>query len=886
MFLLTLVSATELAFDNEVGTGFNATWDNFLGNLIGGTIFGTSGNFTSNLTVDTNTFFVDSVLNRVGINTSTPQNTLNVLGDVNVSVGSIFVDEDHFIQLGDSGLRLKRGSAVFGADFLRLGTSSGMKHIGTPSALSFWSNTGTDGSGTFEPGWVLQANGGMNMFNTNQGDVANRFLNIDFSSGVHIESGNLSVDNNIGIGTTTPQNTLNVIGDGNITGIFYVGEFSGPINWTNLQNYPVLCPSGTFLTQLDDSVTCTAPVADDVDPGNFPAGNYSFDTNTLFIDSVLNRVGIGTNSPGFKLVVNSSEINTVASFQSTDTRASIKIEDSTDAAFVVMDNTIMSLGHLGRAAIANGINILSDGKVGMGTNNPQHKLDVRGNGSFTGNLYFGNALTEFIRQDLSEGINILELNSLEFIDFVVNGTKTTTFSIDAMGPVNDNVIDLSNSVVRWRNLYLGSNADILGNLTVGGNLSLEFGDLVSEQNPDGADAIRIKGTDYIDIVIGGMTGLFAIWNVADTIPIFYVNERGDTNIAGDLIVDTNTLFADAGNNRIGVLTTTPQNTLNVLGDGNFTGNLTADIYFGNGSQLDGVLKDTGDTATGSYVFNDNLSIGNSVGGEGWYIYQDTLSSYLDSIKNGIKIRTERAVDKIGFYPNRTLTLELRNTRTLMYVNLIVIGGNITADYIFADRVGINTLTPQNTLNVLGDGNFTGNLTIGDKLTFSFGEFIDNLVDGWLRVTGNLNVTGNFTGNQFYGETNIHPDGNITVIINTQGVHENITGFNESTSNGFTLIGNHSLRVDIAGVYDADFWISSSGGVNKIYESCLAVNGEHATPHAHRRQGTPGDIGSISGGGILLLNEGDMINLQIKNTEGTQNVDIFYAGMRFDRIGNL
>ena len=41
-------------------------------------------------------------------------------------------------------------------------------------------------------------------------------------------------------------------------------------------------------------------------------------------------------------------------------------------------------------------------------------------------------------------------------------------------------------------------------------------------------------------------------------------------------------------------------------------------------------------------------------------------------------------------------------------------------------------------------NTTGNLTIGEKITFSLGEIIDNIVDGWVRVTGNLNVTGNLS----------------------------------------------------------------------------------------------------------------------------------------------
>jgi len=36
----------------------------------------------------------------------------------------------------------------------------------------------------------------------------------------------------------------------------------------------------------------------------------------------------------------------------------------------------------------------------------------------------------------------------------------------------------------------------------------------------------------------------------------------------------------------------------------------------------------------------------------------------------------------------------------------------------------------------------GNLTITDRIVFGFGEIIDNLVDGWLRLTGNVEVTQN------------------------------------------------------------------------------------------------------------------------------------------------
>ena len=87
------------------------------------------------------------------------------------------------------------------------------------------------------------------------------------------------------------------------------------------------------------------------------------------------------------------------------------------------------------------------------------------------------------------------------------------------------------------NFVQKSGDTMTGDLTLAGaNLSMDFGNFVSELNPDGADAIRIKGTDSVDVVIGSMTGLYAVWNVADTIPVFFVNERGDTDVTGDLTV--------------------------------------------------------------------------------------------------------------------------------------------------------------------------------------------------------------------------------------------------------------------------------------------------------------------------------------------------------------
>jgi len=77
-------------------------------------------------------------------------------------------------------------------------------------------------------------------------------------------------------------------------------------------------------------------------------------------------------------------------------------------------------------------------------------------------------------------------------------------------------------------------------MTLSGDLSLGFGDLVSEQNPDTVNAIRLKGTaSDVDVVLGA-SGYFGIWNAADTVQndnIFSVNSLGNTVIAGDLTVN-------------------------------------------------------------------------------------------------------------------------------------------------------------------------------------------------------------------------------------------------------------------------------------------------------------------------------------------------------------
>ncbi len=148
---------------------------------------------------------------------------------------------------------------------------------------------------------------------------------------------------------------------------------------------------------------------------------------------------------------------------------------------------------------------------------------------------------------------------------------------------------------------------------------------------------------------------------------------------------------------------------------------------------------TGDNMTG----NLNMT-GNNITSVG--------DLYVDTIHGGSPVRF---ADGINLSWNGTI-------RNITSVNYLI------ADFLQGNGEGLVNLTASNETylerNATTDLNMTNNdVSNIDKLLFNLGEYIDNLVDGWLKLWGNLHVEGNLNVSENLSVTNRLSIGNQTLF---------------------------------------------------------------------------------------------------------------------------
>src|SRR3989344_5444559 len=589
----------------------------------------TFGNF--NQTFNGTTLFLWALTNRIGIGTTTPQNLLNVVGDANVT-GLIYGNGSQLTNVNASTL-----DGYDSSYFMPLNTSV----VGNFDFNGGWQNGGFSISGGnifAQTGYFynisslqvtnLNVNGSMNSYLDNQfdlGNATNRWRNIVLGSNLTVDTNILFVDSNsdkVGIITTTPQNTLNVVGDANATGTMYAQRtknlsigydyatngslISSEANWNaNYSNFTTIYgyAINDSLWTLNYSDYLTKPTWAQVTNGtsvarvdaanSFGAFNQTFNTSNLVIWALLNRTGIQTISPQNTLNV-IGDVNATTTVFSQNKNLSLGYDYALNASSTGITWATAYNGTLAKTDAANSFGVFNQtfntsnlviwallNRTGIQTTSPQNTLNIVGDVNATTSVFAQNT------KNLSIGYDYATNGSL------LSGETNWNANYSNFTTVYGNALGWANNASNFTTVY----GNQLGNAS---NMTTIYGYALNDSLWTLNYSTYLLKPTWAQVTNGTNVAL-----------ITAANSFGAFNQS----FNTSNLFIWALLNRTGIGTTSPQNDFNVIGDANATGTVyaqrTKNLSIGFDYATNGSLSDT-DTFVANYS-NFTTVYGNALG---------------------------------------------------------------------------------------------------------------------------------------------------------------------------------------------------------------------------------------------------------------------------------
>ena len=411
---------------------------------------------------------------------------------------------------------------------------------------------------------------------------------VNISNNLKVGSGHLFVDtlnNQVGLNTNTPLANLHVNGNTYVNTDLRVGS-------------KLLVDSGAsdsnVLVVTGGNIKADFLYGDGSNITNITSSQWTtVNTNELYYNT--GNVGIGNQNPAATLDVTGN------TYVSSDFRVGSKLLVDSGASdsnvLVVTGGNIKADFLYGDGS--NITNITSSqwttvntnelyyngGNVGIGNQNPSTTLDVTGTSSFSDDLAVG---TDKLFVDVSAGR-------------VGVGTATPAYTLDIVGDINftgnltQNGTEFEGGGGAWTAgtgsaiYYTAGNVGIANTnpqhtLSIGSNLYVEDA---------GSNVLVVDGNVAASQITLGEIGIVPSYGLDDVVSESNTTTKtvhlsnvttgvittsnavigGELTINGNVAVDTDTLFVDSVNDRVGVGTTTPGSALDVVGDVNIVSNV-------------------------------------------------------------------------------------------------------------------------------------------------------------------------------------------------------------------------------------------------------------------------------------------------------------------------
>ena len=502
------------------------------------------------------------------------------------------IDEGGNLGIGTSSpvsmLHINNDSSDKGGEIVLSLTSTNNPPLSTDDLGSLWFGS-LEGSGYRAAGikGIAELD-----FNSDDTPSALTFLTTPDASGTAVERMRIDRDGNVGIGTTDPQNELNVIGDLNVTGIIYNADGDAVVGGSGVAN------RAAFWTDSD---------------------TLSYDGNFTW-DNTNKRLGIGTTSPTARLdIKGGSGSDDVLVFRNIDDYELGSLGYANNDAFMELkDGTLATKIKLN----SDGDSYLNGGDVGIGTNSPANKLTVSGpntSPSLTGtsvanaSLLISNSDTAYgtFFGTTGSGIGLIQQrrqSSETYYDLALNpyggdvgigtASPSNTLHVDKDASIGGfGSLTLANAGLRIEDSAISAYFD--GNTWVSnGNGNLNIGTVGGQDINFGTNDTTRATIDSSGRVGIGTTSPTYFLDIQDTTVDLRLRSTGNNDAR--ILLGTNDdedwhIISDASESgklrfinqdgaslpvltlqqdgNVGIGTATPQNKLNVAGDANVTGTM-------------------------------------------------------------------------------------------------------------------------------------------------------------------------------------------------------------------------------------------------------------------------------------------------------------------------